>query len=101
LETGNLKHEMVKASRDEVARSLEGNWRDDLVFELQQAVDSYHFAHQQMRDCDRKLESFLASLPTRTLRDPASQVARRRPRPQLKRKRAKSRDPDAMSRPST
>jgi transposase len=63
----DLKHEMVKASRDEVARSLEGNWRDDLLFELRQAVDSYHFAHQQMRDCDRQLERFLASLPARAL----------------------------------
>jgi transposase len=67
----DLKHEMVRASRDEMARSLEGNWRADLLFELQQAVDSYHFAHQQMRDCDRKLESFLASLPTRTLQRPS------------------------------
>lgn len=68
----DLKHEMVKASPDEVARSLEGNWRDDLLFELQQAVDSYDFAHQQMRDWDRQLKSFLASLPVRTL-DRASQ----------------------------
>lgn len=67
----DLKHEMVKASREEVARSLEGNWRDDLIFELRQAVDSYHFAHQQMRDCDRQLESFLASLPARTLERPS------------------------------
>jgi transposase len=66
----DLKHGMVKASRDEVARSLEGNWRDDLLFELRQAVDSYDFAHQQMRDCDRQLESFLASLPARTLERP-------------------------------
>jgi hypothetical protein len=27
---------------------LEGNWRADVLFELQQAVDSYHFAHRQM-----------------------------------------------------
>ena len=67
----DLKHGMVKASRDEVARSLEGNWRDDLLFELRQAVDSYHFAHQQMRDCDRQLKSFLASLPARTLDRPS------------------------------
>ncbi len=66
----DLKHEMVKASREEVARSLEGNWRADLLFELQQAVDSYHFVHQQMRACDRQLESFLASLPTRILERP-------------------------------
>jgi len=66
----DLKHEMVRASRDEMARSLEGNWRADLLFELQQAMDSYHFAHRQMQDCDRKLEGFLASLPTRTLDRP-------------------------------
>ena len=30
----------VKASREEVARSLEGNWRADVLFELRQAVDS-------------------------------------------------------------
>ena len=54
----DLKHEMVKASREEVARSLEGNWRDDLLFELRQAVESYHFAHLQMRECDRQLEEF-------------------------------------------
>lgn len=63
----DLRHEMVRASREEMARSLEGNWRDDLLFELQQAVDSYHFAHQQMRGCDRRLEMFLATLPTQTL----------------------------------
>jgi len=67
----DLKHALVKASRDEVARSLEGNWRDDLLFELRQAVDSYYFAHQQMRDCDQRLESFLASLPARTLERPS------------------------------
>jgi transposase len=67
----DLKHEMVKASREEVARSLEGNWRDDLLFELRQAVDSYHFAHLQMRECDRQLERFLSILPTRTLDIPS------------------------------
>jgi len=61
---------MVKAGREEVARSLEGNWRADLLFELQQAVDGYNFAHQQMRECDRKLETSLATLPTRTLDRP-------------------------------
>src|ERR1019366_1929998 len=30
-------------------------------------MDSYHFAHRQMRECDHQLESFLVSLPARTL----------------------------------
>ena len=54
-----------------MARSLEGNWREDVLFELQQAVDSYHFAHRQMLECDRKLEGYLASLPARMLDIPA------------------------------
>ena len=41
----DLKHYRVKASREEVARSLEGNWRDDVLFELGQAVDGYRFSH--------------------------------------------------------
>jgi transposase len=86
----DLKHEMVKASREEVARSLEGNWRADLVFELRQAVDSYRFAHQQMGECDRKLQSFLASLPTRTLERPGpSGEARAATAPQQKKARKK------------
>jgi transposase len=40
------------------------------LFELQQAVNSYHFVHQQMRACDQQIESFLASLPTRILERP-------------------------------
>ena len=44
VQLADLVDYRVKASREEVARSLEGNWRTDVLFELQQAVDSYHFA---------------------------------------------------------
>lgn len=63
----DLKHERIQASREEVARSLEGNWRADILFELQQALDSYQFAHQQMKECDGKLEMYLARIPTRVI----------------------------------
>jgi transposase len=63
----DLKHERVHASREEVARSLEGNWREDVLFELRQAVDCYQFAHQQMRECDQRLQTYLAALPARTI----------------------------------
>jgi transposase len=69
----DLKDERVQASREEVARSLEGNWREDVLFELQQAVDAYQFAHRQMRECDGQLKPYLGAIPTRTLEggDPA------------------------------
>ena len=67
----DLKDCRIQASQEEVARSLEGNWREDVLFELQQAVDSYHFVHRQIQECDRKLEHYLAGLPTRMLDIPA------------------------------
>jgi transposase len=62
----DLKHERVQASREEVARSLEGNWREDVVFELQQAVEAFAFAHEQMSGCDRRLKIYLNALPARS-----------------------------------
>jgi transposase len=86
----DLRHERVQASREEVARSLEGNWREDVLFELQQAVEDYHFAQQQMRACDSKLEKYLARLATRLLHDvvppeilpatPAKKIRKTKPR---------------------
>jgi transposase len=67
----DLRDYRIKASREEVARSLEGNWREDVLFELQQAVDNYHFVHRQMQECDQELERCLAKLPTRMLEAPA------------------------------
>lgn len=60
-----LREPGVKASAEEVARSLEGHWQDDQLFELQQAVDEYDFRQEQLAECDRKLQAYLAKLPTR------------------------------------
>jgi transposase len=71
FELADLADYRIRASREEVARSLEGNWRADVLFELKQAVDSYEFAQRQIEECDEKLALYLASLPTRTLEHPA------------------------------
>ena len=57
----------IQASQEEIARSLEATWREDVLFELQQAVDSYHFTHTQIRECDAKLRTYLGSLESRVL----------------------------------
>jgi transposase len=49
----------VKASKDEIARSLEGNWQEDLLFVLQQEQDGYEFCQKQMAECDQRLEQYL------------------------------------------
>ena len=55
----------VQASEEEIARSLEGNWQEDVLFELQQAVKSYDFYQQLIGECDQQLEKYLGALPTR------------------------------------
>jgi transposase len=82
----DLRHARVQASREEVARSLEGNWREDVLFELRQAVEAYEFAHRQMEACDQQLEKYLKALPERAPKEPdpaaASGPAKRRRKPQ-------------------
>ncbi len=34
-----LKHKQIRASREEIARSLEGHWRTELIFALRQSLD--------------------------------------------------------------
>ena len=57
----------MKASREEIARSLEGTWRADVLFELKQSVDAYDFVQKQLGECDRELEKYMAALPSRGL----------------------------------
>jgi transposase len=49
----------VQASKEEIARSLEGNWQEDLLFVLKQEQDGYEFCQKQMAECDRQLEQYL------------------------------------------
>ncbi|MGA2099007.1 MAG: transposase [Candidatus Acidiferrum sp.] len=36
-----LSHPRIQASREEIAKSLEGNWRQELIFVLQQEIEMY------------------------------------------------------------
>jgi transposase len=49
----------VKASEEEIARSLEGNWEEDVLFVLKQEQDGYEFCQKQMAECDQRLEQYL------------------------------------------
>src|SRR5438128_7713101 len=49
----------VKATEEEIARSLEDNWQEDLVFVLKQEQDAYEFCQKQMAECDRRLQDYL------------------------------------------
>jgi len=51
----------VKAKPADIAKSLEGNWREELLFLLRQDVAQYEFYQRQIADCDRQLRQHLES----------------------------------------
>jgi hypothetical protein len=49
-------------SEEEIAKSLQGNYRREHLFALRQAVELYDFYTAQMTACDREIEQLYASL---------------------------------------
>jgi transposase len=42
-----------------IALALRGNWREDHLFALKQAVDAYRFFHERLDEVDKKIEAHL------------------------------------------
>src|SRR5258707_9806147 len=61
-----FRNPRVKARKGQIARSLEGNWQEDLLFVLQQEQDGYEFCQKQMTECDQRLEQYLQQLEDRS-----------------------------------
>jgi transposase len=56
----------VKASEKDIARSLEGNWQEDLLFVLKQEQAAFEFCRKQMAECDHQLELYLQKMEDRS-----------------------------------
>ena len=57
-----LRNVRIRASEEEIAKSLQGNWREEHLFALKQAVALYDAYAEQLAECDRQLETMLAAL---------------------------------------
>lgn len=55
-----------KNSRETIAKSLHGNWRDDHLFELRQAVELYRTYRQKLAECDHQIEQYLSTFEDKT-----------------------------------
>jgi transposase len=56
LKLAKLRDPHIRASESTVAKSLEGNWRPELLFLLRQAMQTYQSFQQQIGECDKQLE---------------------------------------------
>ena len=57
-----LKNGRIHASAQEIAASLQGNWRGEHLFALKQALDAFDFCGAQLAECDAQVELQLQSL---------------------------------------
>jgi transposase len=61
----HLRDPKCKNGAATIAKALEGTWRPEHLFELQQAYDLYRFHHKQIAQCDGMIRAELAKLPNR------------------------------------
>jgi transposase len=57
-----MKNVRIRASVDEIAKSLQGTWRDEHLFALKQALALFDFYGTQLTECDREIEQQLQRL---------------------------------------
>lgn len=57
-----LRNPHIKASEADIAKALQGNWREEHLFALKQAVALYDAYTVQLAECDQQLEKMLKNL---------------------------------------
>jgi transposase len=73
-----LRHPTCKRDEASFARALQGHWRADHLFALQQAVELYTIYQQKMAACEQEIERHLATCADRTQGRPVPPRARPR-----------------------
>ena len=77
----------IHASKEEIAKSLEGNWRQELLFVLQQEVDMYDVYQKRIAECDQQLQKHLArfadTVPAQTREEAKKKKGKQKNHPQF------------------
>jgi len=57
-----MKNARIRASEQDIAKSLQGNWRTEHLFALKQALAAFDFIGTQLAECDQQIEQQLQDL---------------------------------------
>lgn len=57
-----MKNVRIRASKEQIAKSLQGNWRAEHLFALKQALAHFDFIGTQLAECDVEIEAQLQRL---------------------------------------
>lgn len=53
------RHGRCSSSREEIARALQGSWREEHLFALEQARDHYRYLGERISACDAKIDAVM------------------------------------------
>jgi transposase len=82
LELAKLRNDNCKRTEAQIARALYGNWREEHLFALKQALTLYEFYRQQLAECDVQLQAHLSTFTDQSQGRPRPPRQRRHtPRP--------------------
>ena len=60
-----MRQRGIRRSEEEIAEALNGNYRDEHVFALAQAVEGYDFLQGQIERCDREIQQCMTGIATK------------------------------------
>jgi transposase len=66
-ELAKLRDRRIAASEEEIVQSLQGNWKEDILFELRQVLEAYDFYQNQIAACDGELAKYTAVVASREI----------------------------------
>ena len=73
-----LRDPRIKADEATIAKSLQGHWREEHIFELTQAVELYRVYQGKIADCDREIEARLEQFEDRSDGEPPAPNGKKR-----------------------
>lgn len=60
-----LKSDQIQATRQEIAQSLEGTWREELLFVLEQSLTLYDTYQHKIAECDQRITTHLKMMQSK------------------------------------
>jgi len=61
MRLAQMKNYRIRASQETIAKSLEGNWREELLFNLRQGLALYETYQSKIDECDKQLQRHMGA----------------------------------------
>ena len=81
LVLAQMRHPQVKSSREEIAQALSGDYRQEHIFALRQALELYDTYRAKIEECDQEISRCLKTFDSKTAgQAPLPPAPKRKPR---------------------